>query len=83
MIQKGSIKKAKAKEEVMSDTDMKSMKPKASKLELFRIKVEFNDSTTAYNRNISVDLESSTEDVKTLLNYAHDFVEEQRRGKKE
>jgi len=44
-----------------------------------KIKLEFNDSTTSFNKNIAIDLESSTEDVKTLLNYAHDFIEEQRK----
>lgn len=51
--------------------------PKVDKL--FKIKLDFNDSTTAYNRNVIVALESSEEDVKTLLNYAHDFIEEQRK----
>ena len=44
-----------------------------------KIKLEFNNSTTAYNRNISLAFESSTDDVKTLINYARDFIEEQRK----
>ena len=48
---------------------------------LFKVALEFNDSTTAYNRNIVVELESSEEDVKTLLNYAQNFIEEQRKKK--
>jgi len=44
-----------------------------------KIKLEFNNSTTSFNKNISITFESSTEDVKTLLNYAHDFIEEQRK----
>ena len=64
------------------DIDMKNLKPKLpSRLDLFRIKLEFNDSTTAYNKNIACEFESSKEDVQTLLNYAHDFIEEQRRKK--
>jgi hypothetical protein len=48
---------------------------------LFKIKLEFNDSTTSYNKNIAVELESSEEDVKTLLDHARNFIEEQRKNK--
>ena len=44
-----------------------------------KIKLEFNDSTTSFNKNIALNLESSTEDVKTLLDYARNFIEEQRK----
>jgi hypothetical protein len=65
------------------DIDLKSLKPKLpSRMDLFRIKIEFNDSTTSFNRNIACEFESSQEDVKTLLNYAHDFIEEQKREKR-
>ena len=57
-------------------------KPKMPKIpDMFGIKLEFNDSTTSFNRNIAIDLQSATENVKTLLNYAHDFIEEQRAKK--
>ena len=65
------------------DIDLKSLKPKLpSRMDLFRIKIEFNDSTTSFNRNIACEFESSQEDVKTLLNYAHDFIEEQKKEKR-
>jgi len=49
--------------------------------ERYSVKMEFNDSTTSFNRNISVHFESSKEDVKTLINYAREFIEEQRRNR--
>ena len=48
-------------------------------IKIAKIKLEFNNSTTSFNKNISIAFESSVEDVKTLLNYAHDFIEEQRK----
>jgi len=66
--------------EKSGDSDMKDLKPKLpSRLDLFRIKLEFNDSTTSFNRNIACEFESSQEDVQTLLHYALDFIEEQRK----
>jgi len=65
------------------DIDLKNLKPKLpSRLDLFRIKLEFNDSTTSFNKNIACEFESSKEDVQTLLNYARDFIEEQRKEKR-
>ena len=54
-------------------------KEKSDNFKIAKIKLEFNNSTTSFNKNISVAFESSTEDVKTLLDYAHDFIEEQRK----
>jgi len=54
---------------------------KLTKPDHYSVKMEFNDSTTSFNRNIAVHFESSKENVKTLITYAREFIEEQRRNR--
>jgi hypothetical protein len=46
--------------------------------EKYAIKVLFHNSTTSFNKDVELQLQSATEDVKTLLNYARDFINKQR-----
>lgn len=47
----------------------------------YAIKIELNNSTTAYNKSIVVSLQSDSEDVQTLLNYANDIVKKNQSSK--
>ena len=41
-----------------------------------KIKIEFNDSTTAYNKNIAIEMESEETDIKELNIIARKDIDE-------
>jgi hypothetical protein len=59
--------------------DNEVKKVKAIEEQKYRIALYFADNTTSFGRDISIELASADESVKTLLEYAEELIEKHKR----